>query len=100
MEQEQLRAQVFEKLKIQDLSQDEQDEILALTLDAIIKQAVIIAHDSLDEVTRTKFVTLVEEGGDLEELIEYFSQTVEGKPILTLAVEEVLAELEKEEEAL
>ena len=97
MEQEQLRTQVLEKLKIQDLPQDEQDEILALTLDAIIKQAVIIAHDSLDEVTRAKFVTLVEGGGDLEELIEYFSQTVEGKPVLTRAVEEVLAELEKEE---
>ncbi len=96
MEQEQLHKQVLEKLHIEELPKEEQDEILALTLDAIIKQAVIIAHDTLEESTRAKFVTLVEEGGDLEELTEYFMHTVEGKPILTKAVEEVLAELEKE----
>lgn len=95
MEQEQLRKLVLEKFHLTDLPEEEQDELLSLTLDAIIKQAVIIAHDSLDAVTREKFVTIVEEGGNLEELITYFMHTVEGKPILTKAVEEVLIEIEK-----
>ena len=94
MEQEQLQQQILKKLAIESLPLAEQQEVLSLTLDAIIKQAVIIAHDTLPEDKRDVFVDLIENGGDLGEVVEYFLQTVEGKPVLDKAVEDVLLELQ------
>jgi hypothetical protein len=94
MDQE-LQQNILKKLGIESLPENERDETLALMLDAIIKQAVIIAHDTLPDDKKERFVSLVENGGDLAELIEYFSGTVDGKTILEKAVEEVLEETQK-----
>ncbi len=94
MDQE-LQQYILEKLGIASLPENERDEILALMLDAIIKQAVIITHDTLPEDKKDPFVSIIENGGNIAELIEYFSGTVEGKAILEEAIKQVLDETQK-----
>ncbi len=92
-----LQQHILTKLGIDSLPENEQEEILALMLDAILKEAVIITHDTLPEDKRTSFVDLVENGGALAQLMEYFSVEVDGKTVLDKAIENVLEETQKGE---
>lgn len=94
MQDQEFITTIATRLHIETLPQEEQQEYLNKVLTLILKQAVIITHDTLEEDKRASFVKIIEdEEGDPKILLEAFSQEHDGKNIIEQATEKVLSEL-------